>query len=327
MAVRVVSEWLNACSGCEISILNLGEVILDLIPGKLSLVHIPALVDSKYFGPLGDGKTLQLPEGDVAILSGGVRNSEHVEVVEEARRKCAFLISLGTCATNGGIPAQVNAFSTDSVMERVYKGCATTPPAEVPTDVVPAWTERVMAVDEIVDVDIKIPGCPPHPDWIADAVLALLDGKTEWSLPERSVCDTCQVIRREKSAEGNGDLKRPLTNVEFIPGEPVNAMRCLMEQGYFCMGTVTLAGCAGKGGNPRCIEARMPCRGCFGPIRKDASPMVDMMNALSSVGMNAKSLPDRKLMLNRFTGGHNNLRSVPAGGGGRARRGRGRRRR
>ena len=47
MPVNVVSEWLNACSGCEISILNTGEALLDLLP-HLNFVHIPALVAVSY---------------------------------------------------------------------------------------------------------------------------------------------------------------------------------------------------------------------------------------------------------------------------------------
>src|SRR5450756_975234 len=79
MPVNVVSEWLNACSGCEISILNTGEALLDLLP-HLNFVHIPALVDHKYFGQLGDGTTLEIPEAVVGIVSGGVRNTEHEHV-------------------------------------------------------------------------------------------------------------------------------------------------------------------------------------------------------------------------------------------------------
>jgi F420-non-reducing hydrogenase small subunit len=310
MAVRVVSEWLNSCSGCEISILNLGGTLLDLVPEKLSLVHIPALVDSKYFGPGGDQPHLSLPEAEVGILSGGIRNEEHKEVALEARKKCKFIIALGTCATNGGIPAQVNAFTNQEVTDKVFNKCLTTPPAPVPTQVVPKMTDRVYALDEVIKVDISIPGCPPHPDWIADAILALLAGKTDWKLPERSVCDTCQVIR-EKKAAGGADIKRSLTNPVFEVGEPIQKMRCLMEQGFLCQGPVTLAGCAGKDGNPRCVDARMPCRGCFGPIRKSANPLVEMMGALSSVGINAQSVPDRRMILNRFIGAHNKLRPLP----------------
>jgi F420-non-reducing hydrogenase small subunit len=78
------------------------------------------------------------------------------------------------------------------------------------------------------------------------------------------------------------------------------------------MGPVTLAGCAGKTGLPRCIQARTPCRGCFGPIRKGARPMVEMMGALTSVGLDPKSLVDRRAMMNRYIGGHGFLTVIPA---------------
>lgn len=312
MAVKVASEWLNACSGCEISVLNIGEPILDLIPEKLELVHIPALVDSKYFGPLGDGDKLSLPQATVGLVSGGVRNAEHEEVLKEMREKVDVLIALGTCATNGGIPAQANIFANEDVFAKVYRDCPTHDPAATPADVVPSYTDSVKAIDEVVKVDIFIPGCPPHPDWIADALLALLDGKTEWALPERSVCDTCPVIREEKS--GGGDVKRPLENFDYDPDQPLDKMRCIMEQGYLCLGAVTRAGCAGKEGAPRCVSARQSCRGCFGPIRKGAKPLVDMMGAMSSVGLNARSVIDRRAMLNRFVGAHGNLRPLPARG-------------
>lgn len=310
MAARVVSEWLNSCSGCEISILNLGEVILDLIPEKLALVHIPALVDSKYFGPAGDGEHLTLPECEVAILSGGIRNEEHAEVAREARRKAGVLIALGTCATHGGIPAQINAFTNEEMLDKVFHRCASTPPADVPDQVVPPLLDRCYAVDEVIEVDIAIPGCPPHPDWIADALLALLGGASAWKLPERSVCDTCKV-RRAKKAGGGGDVKRPVLRPDFDPDRGIDDMVCLMEQGYLCMGAVTLAGCAGKAGNARCIEARMPCRGCFGPIRQGSLPEVDMMGALASVGFKPGSVEDRRLIMNRFIGAHERLVPLP----------------
>jgi F420-non-reducing hydrogenase small subunit len=310
MAVKVVEDWLNACSGCEISILNIGDALLDLLP-QLEFVHITALLDHKFFGQLGDGTTMEIPEAVVGIVSGGVRNEEHKHELEEIRKKVKFLIALGSCACYGGVPAQANMWKNDEVFEKVFRQCVTTTPAPNPDDPnVPKWTPTCAAVDEVVKPDIYIPGCPPHPDWIADAITALLQGKTAWSLPERSVCDTCPVIREQKS--GGGPVKRWLQNMEFNPEEGLEKMRCINEQGFLCMGPVTLAGCAGKTGVPRCIQARTPCRGCFGPIRKGARPMVEMMGALTSVGLDPKSLVDRRAMMNRYIGGHGFLTVIPA---------------
>jgi F420-non-reducing hydrogenase small subunit len=254
---------------------------------------------------------MEIPEAVVGIVSGGVRNEEQKHELQEIRKKVQFLISLGSCACYGGVPAQANMWKNDEVFEKVFRHCVSSDPAPNPENPnVPKWTPTCAAVDEVVKVDIAIPGCPPHPDWIVDAISALLQGKTSWSLPERSVCDTCPVIREQKS--GGGPVKRWLQNMEFNPEEGLEKMRCINEQGFLCMGTVTLAGCAGKTGVPRCIQARTPCRGCFGPIRKGARPMVDMMGALTSVGLDPKSLVDRRAMMNRYIGGHGVLTVIPA---------------
>jgi len=247
----------------------------------------------------------------VAIVSGGIRTEEQKHEIQEIRKKTKFLIALGTCACHGGVPAQANMFKNEEVFEKIFRQSPSTDPSPDPQDPnVPKWTPTCAAVDEVVKVDILIPGCPPHPDWIVEAITALLQGKTSWSLPERSVCDTCPVIREKKS--GGGPVKRWLENMPFNPEEGLEKMRCINEVGYLCQGPVTLAGCAGKTGVPRCIQGRTPCRGCFGPIRKGAQPLIDMVNALTSVGLDAKAMLDRRAMLNRYIGGHGVLRVLPA---------------
>lgn len=310
MAVNVFEDWLNACSGCEISILNIGDPLVDLLP-QLNFVHITPLIDHKLFGQLGEKMEMDVPESVVGIVTGGVRTEEQKHELQEIRKKTKFLIALGTCACHGGVPAQANMFKNEEVFEKVFRQSPSTEPSPDPQDPnVPKWTPTCAALDEVVKVDISIPGCPPHPDWIVEALTALLQGKTSWSLPERSVCDTCPVIREKKS--GGGPVKRWLENMPFNPEEGLDKMRCINEVGYLCQGPVTLAGCAGKTGVPRCIQGRTPCRGCFGPIRKGAQPMVEMMGALSSVGLDAKAMLDRRAMLNRYIGGHGVLKVLPA---------------
>jgi F420-non-reducing hydrogenase small subunit len=231
--------------------------------------------------------------------------------LEEIRKKSKILIALGSCATYGGIPAQANMWTNADIFEKVFRQSPSTDPAPDPADPnIPPWTPTCLAVDEVVKVDVTIPGCPPHPDWIVEALSALLAGKTSWSLPERSVCDTCPVIREKKSL--GASIKRCFENAEFNPDEGLDKMRCLNEQNILCLGPVTLAGCAGKAGVPRCVQARTPCRGCFGPIRKGAKPMVDMMGALTSVGLDPKTVVDRRAIMNRYIGGHKYLMPLPA---------------
>ena len=302
MAVRVAEEWLHSCSGCEIAILNIGEPLVELL-SKLEFVHIPVLMDNKYFGQLGDKEHLEIPEADVGIVSGGCANEEHKEILVEMRKKCKILIALGTCATHGGLPALINSWGTEAAFDEAFSTVTTDEDAQIPAQGVPKPLDRVYALDEIVDIDLLVPGCPPNPAHIAGAITALLEGK-EVQLPTKSVCDTCPTIRK-----GKGDVKevkRFITNAEFDPEKGVDEMQCLLEQGFMCMGPVTAAGCA-KRGAPSCISARVPFRGCFGPVLNKGNQMLDMMNALASNGIDFTSVVDRKSLL-RFSGAHNKLR-------------------
>ena len=84
-----------------------------------------------------------------------------------------------------------------------------------------------------------------------------------------------------------------------------------MELGYLCLGPVTKSGCGGSEKTPRCIKAVMPCRGCFGPIRAGANPMVEMMGALSSIGLDPKLILDRRSTFQRYIGAQGRLRPLP----------------
>jgi F420-non-reducing hydrogenase small subunit len=307
LPVKVASEWLNSCSGCEIAILNLGETLLEVLP-QLEFVHIPVLMDHKYFGQTGEGDIhhLDIPPAVVGLISGGIRNQEHLEVAEAMRRSCQVVIALGTCATHGGIPSLINGFENDDLCERYYRGSETTDPHANPNDpALPALLDRTYALDEKIKVDLFLPGCPPHPDQIGEAIVALLEGRAP-QLPTKSVCDTCPTIR-----EGKGQVKkvrRFIQNAHFEPGRPLNEMHCLLEQGYLCMGPVTRAGCAGaQGVAPRCLVARVPCRGCFGPVQHDGNQLLDMLNALASNGIDCASVTDSASLL-RFSGSHGLVR-------------------
>jgi F420-non-reducing hydrogenase small subunit len=304
MTVKVASEWLNSCSGCEISIVDMGERLLEVLK-VAEFVHLPVLMDHKYFGQLGGGRHIEIPEADVGIISGGIRNEEHMEVAEEMRRKCKLVIALGTCATHGGIPALTNSYTTEAVLERCFSTETTDQGQAYPADGVPPLLDRCYALDEKIAVDIYLPGCPPHPDHIFNSLVALVEGKPP-QLPTKSVCDTCPTLRL-----GKGELKqmrRFLQPPQYAaPGEALDKMRCLLEQGLLCMGPVTRAGCGGDAITPRCIAARVPCRGCYGPVRQEGNQLLDMLNALASNGIDVKSLPERASLL-RFSGAHRLLR-------------------
>ncbi len=304
--VRVAEEWLATCGGCEVTILDLGEALLDLLP-KLEFVHMPVLMDHKYYGQTGEKTVLEIPEADVGIISGGIRTEENKQIAEEMRKKCKTVIALGSCANFGGIPALANMYPTSQIFDRVYRETKSTDPADNPTVDVPPFTDRVYSVSEVINVDVALPGCPTTPELVAEALTCLLEGKP-FPLAERSVCDECPVKREKKAVT---KIKRPLEKVEFTPGQKFEEIRCFMEQGFLCQGPATRSGCGGAEKTPRCIKAYMTCRGCFGPIRTGANPMVDMMGALSSIGLDPKEIEDRMATFNRFIGVVGRLRPLP----------------
>ncbi len=306
MAARLAEEWFAICGGCEVTILDIGEPLIDVLK-QVDIVHMPVLMDHKLFGQTGENPEMEIPQADVGIISGGIRTEEHKKLAHEMRKKCKTLIALGSCACFGGIPALANLYSTEEVLEKVYHGSKTTDSDGFPREQVPALSERVFAVHEIVPVDAYLPGCPTTPEMVANALLALLQGKPLPQLATKSVCDECPTKREKKAVTS---LKRRFEAPEFTPGAPLSEMRCLMEQGFLCLGPATRAGCGGSDGVPRCIRANMPCEGCFGPLSEKANPMVDMMGALSSIGLDPKQIPDRAATFNRFAGA-GRLRPTP----------------
>jgi F420-non-reducing hydrogenase small subunit len=281
MTVKVASDWLNSCSGCEISIVDMGERLLDVLK-VAQFVHLPALMDHKYFGQMGDGKHISIPEADVGILSGGLRNQEHVEVAEAFRKSCKIIIALGTCATHGGIPSLANSFTNQEIFERYYSTETTAPVAESfpERDCRRCWI--LHGPGRKIAVDIYMPGCPPHPDHIFSALVALVEGRRCC----RKKASATPARPAEKARVGRQNHAPLSAGPEYgAAGEPLDQMRCLLEQGFMCMGPVTRAGCGGDAILPRCVSARVPCRGCYGPVQHNGNQRLDMLNALASNGI------------------------------------------
>jgi len=305
MVARLAEEWFAICGGCEVTILDVGEPLIDLLQ-KVSIVHMPVIMDHKLYGQTGEGTAMEIPEADVGIITGGVRTEEHRALAQEMRKQCKTLIAMGSCACFGGVPALANLSLREEILDKVYRGSVTTDADGVPGVDIPALTDRVYAVSEVVPVDVSLPGCPTTPETVAGALTALLEGKP-FELPSKSVCDDCPTIREKKTVS---TLKRRLEAPQFTPGRPLSEMRCLMEQGFLCLGPATRTGCGGSQGTPRCIRAYMPCEGCFGPVSEKANPMVDMMGALATIGLDPKEIPDRAATFNRFVGA-GRLRPLP----------------
>jgi len=163
--VTVATAWLDGCSGCHMSFLDMDERLVDLAE-QIDIVYSP-LVDTK-----------ELPEQvDVGVLEGSISNEEDEHKAREFRARCKLLLSLGDCAVNGNVPAMRNAFKLDDVIERAYRENVDLNP-QIPTDGVPALLAKVKPIHGVVEVDIFVPGCPPNADAIHYVLSELIAGRT-----------------------------------------------------------------------------------------------------------------------------------------------------
>jgi NAD-reducing hydrogenase small subunit len=167
--IRLATDWLDVCSGCHMTILDIDARILELLE-HVEITSSP-ITDLKH--PPEDGV-------DVGILTGAVSNSHQIEVAEEMRERCGALIALGDCAVFGGICTMRNFFDKEEVLRRGYVETEST---DNPEEIIPdseelgVLTDKVMAVDEMVPVDIYLPGCPPSADAFWYVVTELLAGR------------------------------------------------------------------------------------------------------------------------------------------------------
>jgi len=162
--ITIATAWLDGCSGCHMSFLDMDQRLVDLAE-KIEIVYSP-LVDTK-----------ELPvDVDVGILEGSVSNDEDLHKAKLFRERCKLLISLGDCAVNGNVPAMRNPFNLQDVYDRAYRENVTLNP-QIPTVDVPALLDQVKPVHGVVPVDVFVPGCPPEADAIYHVLSELIAGR------------------------------------------------------------------------------------------------------------------------------------------------------
>ena len=166
--VKIATDWLDICSGCHMSLLDIDERIVELIK-HVQFTSSP-ITDFKH--PPKDGV-------DVGILTGTVGNTHQVEVTEEMREHCKILVALGDCAVFGGIVTMRNFFDKEELLRRAYVETESTDEGgAVPrSDELGKLLDRAKAVNEVVKVDVHVPGCPPPADAIWFALTELLAGR------------------------------------------------------------------------------------------------------------------------------------------------------
>lgn len=164
LKTRIATVWLDGCSGCHMSLLDIDEVLLALAP-RIELV----------FGPLMDAQ--EFPANvDVTFVEGAVSNHDDLTLLQSVRTNSKVVVALGDCAVTANVPSMRNVIPVARLLERIYIAGADVASA-TPSVGIPPLSRRAVPLHEVVGVDVHVPGCPPKAGAIAQVVMQLLEGK------------------------------------------------------------------------------------------------------------------------------------------------------
>ena len=256
--------WAASCGGCEIAFLDIREKILDF-DRAVDLVFCPCLMDIKYkdVEAMGDG------EIDVTLFNGSIRNDENLHLAKLLRQKSKTLVAFGSCAYEGCIPGLANLTTRQAILDYVYRQSPSVDKAnrampqavtETPAGplTLPTMFDYLRTLEQVVDVDYKMPGCPPVAEQIWAVVETVLSGKLPpkgslIGVNPKTVCDECPRTKEEKKIKA---FLRP----HLVNPRDIDPKKCLLEQGIICNGPAIHAGCGAL-----CPQVNLGCRGCYGP--------------------------------------------------------------
>ena len=275
--LKAAFYWGASCGGCEIAVLDINERILELVQ-HVDIVFWPVAMDIKY-------KDVEaFPDGyvDVTFFNGSVRNSEQEHMAKLLRAKSKVLVAFGACAYEGSVPGLANLHDSKEILGHVYQEIGDgksgshipRPESKVKEGTlhIPVFYDTVKTLDQTVDVDYYLPGCPPPVDLINKALDAILTGNLP---PKGSVLAPLSVVCAECPRKRENKKITAIHRVYDIVPDPE---RCLMEQGIICMGMATRGGCGAQ-----CLKVDMPCTGCGGATPNQSDIGTGMMTALASI--------------------------------------------
>ena len=279
--LKLAVYWGAACGGCCVSVLDVHEKLF-VVTENADLVFWPIALDTKY------SDVEEMDDGfiDVTLFNGAIRNTENEHMAKLLRQKTKILVAYGSCAHMGGIPGLANFHNREEIFDRVYFKSESTlntekvlPQTEYKVKegvlTLPEFYNDVRSLNQVVDVDYFLPGCPPQTERLVDVFMAIV---TDAELPpngsvvgatEKTQCDECK--RKKSDKKRIKEFKRPVDVID--DGET-----CFLEQGLICMGPATRCGCGF-----RCIEGNSPCRGCYGPPSSLRDPGAKMMSAIATM--------------------------------------------
>lgn len=278
---KVAFYWCASCGGCEETVVDLEEKILDVV-AAVDIVYWPVALDFKR-------RDLEaMPDGSIVatFLNGAIRTTEQEEMAHLLRRKSQLLFAFGSCSHLGGIPGLANLWDRESILRTAYAESPSTANADgaVPQRVskengyslsLPVLFDTVRTLDQVVDVDYYVPGCPPTPKILLAALDALLNGKLPEKgavlAPDQALCEECPRKESRPEQLSLAEFKRPHQVL-------IDETTCLLAQGVLCFGPATRAGCEAL-----CVKGNMPCTGCFGPTSRVKDFGGKALSAVASV--------------------------------------------
>ncbi len=277
----VAFYWCASCGGCEEAVVDLAEDILKVVEA-VDIRLWPVAMDFKR----SDVEAMADKSFAVSFINGAIRTSEQEEMVKLLRQKSGLVVAFGACSHLGGIPGLANVANKKEIFETAYKSTRSTvnPKGIYPQTVteipqgkltLPEFFDTVKTLDQTIDVDYDLPGCAPPPDLIMQAVTAILEGK----LPEKgsvltvdkALCETCPLNKSKPDILAIKEIKR----ISEVIHDPE---KCFLTEGIICLGPATRGGCG-----ERCINANMPCRGCFGPTKEVKDMGAKFLSSLASI--------------------------------------------
>ncbi|HOC51046.1 MAG TPA: oxidoreductase [Verrucomicrobiota bacterium] len=277
---KIAFYWCASCGGCEETVVDLAEDILGVVE-KVDIVLWPVAMDFKY-------KDIEaMPDKSIAatLLNGAIRSDEQEEMAHLLRRKSQYMIAYGACAQLGGIPGLANQFPREQLLKFNYEDAPTmvndkkTRPQLTTSDngrepTLPELHNVVRSLDQVVEVDYYVPGCPPTPKVTRTALTALLENrlppKGTVIAPDIALCDECPRKATKPANIAFTEFKRPHQAL-------MDPNLCFLAQGVVCLGPATRSGC-----NAACTVGGMPCTGCFGPTSRVRDQGLKILSSICS---------------------------------------------
>ncbi len=236
--VPVSFEWLSGCSGCELAVVDMHEKLLKILDA-VEIVRLPILADVKGY-----------PKAKLGVVTGALRTDHDVECAHEMRRSCDAILAFGVCAVFGGPQGSGYAHTQRELQESAFLANPTTTTKFVPDQGVPKLLdEGVRPVDSEIDVDLYLPGCPPHPYFVFEALTSVIEERQ----PEYGAHNVCFRCNRRMHHTDTAKLRR-------IHEGPIDPDKCFLSQGIPCLGSATMDRCLAP-----CPTRGAPCTGCSGP--------------------------------------------------------------